>query len=244
MITFNGKELPEWVSVTGLTLQSTNVEVLEHEAKRRVGNFDAGINKGGINIDLDIFIEPVKGLSLFEQQDILKRFIMGDNWKVSKLVIKEQPNKYYNARYVGQGEITDNFTHGVSSMTFYASDPKKYDVTETVKSSSSGQAIVNYTGLEETPIEIEISVTKAVANPVIEHLETGKKMSLIGNFKVGQKVIIDTNSRNVKLDGTSIKSKMAFESNWLSLEYGTNTFKSTSPDGVINDFKLKYRTAD
>lgn len=244
MITFNDKQLPEWVNVVGISFQPLNLSIVEHEVKRRVGNIDSGVEKGGIEINLDLFVEPAEGLSIHDQSDELKRFMRGNKWEVSPLIINEQPHKFYKARVGNVSEITDNFTHGEMTMGFYCANPKKYDVEESTVSSSGGEAVIEYSGLEKAPAKIIVSITTNLTNLELIHEESGRQMTILGQFSSGQTVVIDTDNRTVQINGENAKDKLAFESNWLYLDEGTNTFTCTSPDGITNDFEIKYRTAD
>lgn len=244
MITFNNVALPDWVSVTGVNYQTLNLSVLEHETKRRLGNIDAGVDRGGLTINCDLLIEPRAGLTLMEQADQLKRFMKGEDWNVSPLVLTEQPDKFYNARVSNASEVTDNFTHGTQTITFYCADARKYDTQESVMNSTNGEAVVSYTGIEKATATISVNVTTAVTNLEITHQETGRKMVILGDLTPGQTVTIDTQNRNIKIDGNGAKDKMAFESKWLFLQEGTNTLTCSSPDLVTNDFDITYRTTD
>lgn len=243
-IKFNEKTLPEWVSVTGISFQTVNVSIMEHETSKRIGNIDAGINRGGIDINVSIFISPVEGMTILDQSDELKRFIMGDNWKVSELVLLEQPNKFYNARVSNSVDITDAFTHGESEIVFHASDPKKYDVNETVAIGSGSELNIDYNGMEKTPVIVELTIPSNTSKVSVEHAESKKKITVLGDFKTGQELTINTEDRNILLNNETIKNKMSFESNWIYLESGMNTISLSDNNGVIQDFTVTYRTAD
>lgn len=243
-IKFNGKTLPDWARVTGITFQTVNVSIMEHETTKRVGNIDAGINRGGIDINVSIFISPVKGMTILNQSDEIKRFVMGDGWKVSELILLEQPNKFYNARVSNAVDITDAFTHGESEIVFHASDPKKYDVNETVAIGSGSELNIDYSGMEKTPVIVELTIPSNTSKVSVNHVESKKKITILGDFKTGQKLTINTKDRNILLNNETIKNKMSFESNWIYLESGMNTISLSDNNGVVKDFTVTYRIAD
>lgn len=243
-IKFNGRTLPEWVSVTGISFQTVNVSIMEHEASKRIGNIDAGINRDGIDINVSIFISPAKDMTILEQSDELKRFLMGDSWKVSELILLEQPNKFYNARVSNAVEITDAFTHGESNIVFHASDPKKYDVEETVVDSTNGEISIDYDGLEKTPILIGFTADSSISNPKFTHKESGKEIKILTTMSSGQKLEIDSRLNKVLIDGSNAKQHMAFESNWLELIHGKNTITCVDANSTELEFKITYRKAD
>ena len=244
MITFNGVALPDWVSVTGVSFETSNLSILEHEAGRRVGTVDAGVKRGGITITLDLFIEPSRNMTLLDQSDVLKRFIRGDNWKVSELILLEQPDKFYNARVSDSGELTDYFTHGENSISFYCADPKKYSTNESMAMGMEGQADIDYNGLEDTPTVIEMIIPSDTSEISVKHVESNRKISLTGEFKTGQELTIDSKNRNILLNGNSVKNLMKFESNWINLTGETNTLIVSDANDAIKDFTVTYRTAD
>lgn len=243
-IKFNRRTLPEWVSVTGISFQTVNVSIMEHKASKRIGNIDAGINRDGIDINVSIFISPAKDMTILEQSDELKRFLMGDSWKVSELILLEQPNKFYNARVSNTVEITDAFTHGESDIVFHASDPKKYDVEETVVDSTNGEISIDYDGLEKTPILIEFTADSSISSPRFIHKESGKEIRVLTTMSSGQKLEIDNRLNKVLIDGSNAKQHMAFESNWLDLIHGKNTITCVDANSTELEFKITYRKAD
>lgn len=243
-IKFNEKSLPEWVSVTGIGFQTLNVSILEHEVSKRVGNIDAGINRGGVEIAISIFINPVKNMTILDQSDELKRFLMGDSWSVSELILLEQPNKFYNARVSNAVDITDAFTHGESEIIFHASDPKKYDVEKTVVNSSNGQISIDYDGMEKTPILIEFKANGSIPNPRFTHEELGKEIRMLTTMSSGQTLEIDNRTNKILINNSNAKQHMAFESNWLELIQGANTITCVDANNTKRDFKITYRKAD
>lgn len=243
-IKFNGKELPDWISVTDINFQTVNLSALEHETSKRIGNIDAGIKRDGIDINVSIFISPVEGMTILDQSDEIKRFVMGDGWKVSELILLEQPNKFYNARVSNAVEITDAFTHGEGEIIFHASDPKKYDMDETEVTIRDRSFSHEYNGLEATPIVIKFTADEEVVHPKFIHEELGKEIRILTTMSSGQVLLVDNRTNKIQINGANAKQHMAFESNWLEMIHGTNTMRAEDVDGKALDFKYTFRRAD
>ncbi|MEB6213504.1 phage tail family protein [Enterococcus casseliflavus] len=246
MITFTGKEIPSFLKVTGITFPVLGeVSVQESEIPRRIGNVDNGVKFGAKQIKISVLFVPIPNKTIHDQADLLKEWLMGDNWKVGKLVFSEQSNKYIVGRFANNIEIEDLFIAGQGELEFRASDPIKYDSQSTSKSSSSGNLVIEYTGLEKAPTVFTVQMTQGVENFTIEHVQTGKKLSLLGNFLTGQTIVIDSNKKIAKLNGQTQMKLVDLENDWLYLQKGTNTFKFKSNDNnKINDFQLTYTKAD
>lgn len=246
VVKFNGVEIPAFIKVTGITFPVLGaVTTRETEIPRRLGNVDNGVKFGGKPINLSITLLKDNKKTIQEQSDELKLWLKGDNWKVSQLILGDQPNKYHLARVSNSVEINDLFINGEGEIEFYCADPVKYDVTEQTKASTAGVATITYTGIEEAPTNITVQVTKDCTNIKLTHKQTGKAIDLIGTFKIGQSINIDSSKKVVKVDGVTAMRLVSFSNEWLYLTQGTNTITFTSStSGVVNQFQTKYRKQD
>ena len=246
IVKFNGVEIPSFIKITGITFPVLpDVDVRETRVPRRLGNVDNGVKFGGKTINLSVVLLSDKNKSIQTQSDELKAWLKGDNWNVSKLVLGDQPNKYYLARVSNEVEINDLFVNGEGNIDFYSADPVKYDATESTANSTNAIANITYTGLENAPTNITIQVTSDCTNIQLTHQQTGKVLRLVGTFKIGQTINIDNSKKVVKLNGTTAMTLVAFDSDWLYLVSGANRITFTSStSGVKNEFQIKYRKQD
>ena len=174
-IKFNKKALPSFIKVTGITFPVLpEVNFAETEVPRRYGNIDNGVTFGGKPIKIEISIIRDKVKNIHAQADELKAWLKGDSWKPSQLTFNEQPNQYVLARVTNNVEIEDLFIHGTSSIDFYASNPTKYDITPGTATSATGAVNVSYTGTEDTPAVITVTVKEACSNLNIKHTQSSK----------------------------------------------------------------------
>lgn len=246
VVTFNGQALPSWVKVTGITFPALpEIDTRESIVPRRYGNIDSGVKFGGKPFKLSVMILQDETASLHHRADELKQWLRGDNWGPSKLVFLEQPNKYYMARASGSVDIEDLFYIGSGDIELYASDPTKYDVDLTQVAGTTAGVSVRYLGQEKAPVIITINVVADCKDLEMTHKETGNKIYLRGNFNSGQTVVLDSSKKLVKVNDTNAMQLLDFNSRWLYVENGSNTFTGrTLTSDVVNSIAVQYRRAD
>lgn len=246
VVSFNGVEIPAFAKVTGISFSAlADVDVRETEVPRRYGNVDNGVKFGGKQITLSLSLVIPKGSNIHDMADNLKVWLRGDNWKPSRLTFAEQPNKYILARVSNAVDIDDLFLYGEAEIVFYAANPVKYDVKETVATSATGSLDVNYTGLEKAPSIITLTVSADCTNLKIRHTPSFREIKLKGNFKIGQTVSLNSDSKIVKVNDSVTMDLLEFTSQWINLESGSNNFKlTTTPANAVSSLKVSYRKAD
>lgn len=245
-VKFNKKDIPDFIRVTGVSFPVLpDIEHQETAVPRRYGNIDNGINFGGKPIKLTIVLVKDKVKNIHDQADELKLWLRGDNWKPSQLTFDEQPKQYILARVTNSVEIDDLFIHGTGSIEFYASDPTKYDIAAYNVSSENGAVNIPYSGVEDSPAIISITVKEACNNLNIKHTQSGRNIRLLGAFKAGAKVLVDCDKKVVKVDGTVTMKLLAFESRWIYLSEGANTITVASENNPAkNTISVDYKKAN
>lgn len=245
-VKFNKKDLPDFIRVTGISFPVLpEIDFKETAIPRRYGNLDNGVNFGGKPITLTIMLVKDKVKNIHNQSDELKLWLKGDSWKPSQLTFDEQPKQYILARAINNVEIDDLFIHGTGSIEFYASDPTKYDIAAYNVSSDNGAVNIPYTGTEEAATVTTITVKEACSNLNIKHTQSGRNIRLIGAFKAGSKVLVDSDKKVVKVDGTVTMKLLAFESRWIYLTEGANTITVTSENNPAkNTISVDYKKAN
>lgn len=246
-IKFNGESLPTWVTVTGISFQTLpDIDVMKYKTPRSVGEIDGGVKRGSSTINLKVMIEKDKVKNIHQQKDELKMWAMGDNWKPSRLVFDEEPDKYYVGRVSNSMTIDDLFTHGKTNIEFYCADPLKYSVKETVKLGKSGWVEVENKGIEKVPTVIDIEITNSnIGNFNILNNVTNKKINIRGNFKIGQIITIDSGKKKILLNGEPAMKLMTFDSDWLYLTQGIQRFFfATEPRGGVSSIQVTHRQVD
>lgn len=255
---FNGVAIPSFLKVTGISFPVLpDISVKESAMPRRYGNYDGGVNFGGKTIVLDVLILKDPALTLMAQSDVLAKWLKGDNWKPSKLILAEQPDKFFNARASNSVEISDLFFSGEGSIEFYAADPAKYNAAETVKAFTNVTGLnltIAYNGSVKTLPKITVSLADTGALKVatvndyirIENLTTGKKMTLYGVLNRSD-LVLNSSNRNLSLASVpKVLAGLSLDSQWLDLQTGNNNLKvTTSVVGYSPYIKeVRYREAN
>lgn len=246
VVTFNGIALPQWVKVTGINFPVLpTIDVRESIIPRRYGNVDNGVKFGGKTIKLAVMILLGEKDNLQDRADELKAWLRGDNWKPSKLIFDEQPDRYMLARVSNEVDIEDLFFVGTGEIEFYSANPLKYSLQETTETGNSNGVSLPYVGLEKAPTVISVEITQACTDLSISHKETGNQIYLRGNFNSGQTVVVDSNRKLVQVDGITANTLLDFTSRWIYVEHGANTITSSSlTEGVVNRITVSYRRTD
>lgn len=253
VVSFNGKEIPDFIRVTGISFPVFGeLNLRETAIPRRYGNVDNKVKVGGAPYSLDVVLIHDSEKSIHEQAEELKRWLIGDNWKPSKLIFSDQPNKYVLARASGNVEIKDLFIHGEGTLDFYAANPTKYDTEQTVhtESVSLGEdVVIPYVGLQEAPSVVSVTLGINATNLVLTHEESGNFIKVLGTLVNGDVLTIDNNKKLIKLNGVNAMKNLTFGSNWFYLKEGTNTLNLTAdawenPDNLKTELKVTYRRGD
>lgn len=248
-VKFNGVTKPGFIRVVGLSF-STISDIASNESfiPGRVGNYDSGIERGGAVYNLSIQLVG-NDESIFQMKRELKSWLKGNNWKPSKLELKENPGKYVLARIGSDSEINDLFTHGETDIQFYCADPKEYDTELTEDSFTDSDFEVDYSGIEETATVFEITLNSSLPNLSLRHVESGNTITLTSPFNSGQKIILDSDNKLVEVNESKAMNILNYNSNWLYLESGINEFELYSTQSgnkvpVNAGIKITYRKAD
>lgn len=246
VVSFNGVEIPQFVKVTGISFPAlADISVRETEIPRGYGNLDNGVKFGGKAFKLSTVLVIPEGSDIHGMADDLKGWLRGNDWKPSALTFGEQSDKYVLARVSNAVDIEDLFLYGETDIEFYAANPTKYAVAQTVVNSVSGSATVPYTGLETAPTDISITIAADCTNLTLTHTPSYLTLILLGNFKLGQVVSINSVSKVVKVGSAVSMGLLDFRSRWIKLSSGSNVIKlTTATAGVVNNFKVTYRKAD
>lgn len=243
VVKFNGKELPDWVRVTGVTLPVLpEISPKEHESIRRYGNVDAGVEIGGKPFSLSVLFILGDGDNLHDKAQELKAWLRGESWQTpSKLVFDESPDYYYMARVTNAVEVSDNFFYGEGTIEFKSVDGIRYreEHSETLISGQSN--IVTYNGLETAPTVIEITLNEDARNLVVENSSTGKVLRLNREFKSGQSLTINSNTKEIRWNNDLAMYLLTIQSRWIYLTEGENVIKVYSDSGASVDMNIRLR---
>jgi len=108
-----------------------------------------------------------------------------------------------------------------------------------VSTTSDGVQVTNL-GNRNAPLLF--TITGPVSNAQIIHTETGRLMQITGDVPSGHTLVIDTQYRTVRLDGTANRRTMLTIPGWFDLIPGPNEvrFRATAGSGTLT---IQYRSA-
>ncbi|HBI7084843.1 TPA: phage tail family protein [Clostridium perfringens] len=222
MVTFNGVDMPDCLKVKAVnTSILPEVKTSYKDVAGGFGVIDTGTTIGGKTISLDVVIVPPAGKSLLEMQREVAFWLMGNDFKLSPLVISEECDLEYMAKVNGAVNIKDLFFVGEGTIDFYV--PKGIAVgrfTRYGANESGNKIIVDYLGTAPSYPIFEFTPTKDYKNTTlrIAHIETGDTTLITGNFNAGEKIIIDSTKRLVKKGGVLSLDMIDLKSKWLKLK--------------------------
>lgn len=240
-VSFNEVDLPSFVRVTGRTSSVLpSVNVISQSVIRMHGEYFNRIEMDARVEKLDIVIIQDSEFDLYQKQEQLAIWLMGNAFKESKLKFMDQPEYYLMGTVDGNTDISDLFVAGEGSITFKCAKPIKYYNKETVLS-GTGSITENYTGTAEQRGVFEIKVSTDCSKVVLGNSRESNKVTLNANFKAGDILVVDCNKKLIKLNGKVDMSILNFKSNWTSIFYGKNTLTVTDDKGVGLVFTVTYR---
>lgn len=243
MIKFNNKKLPDFIKITGFSFSVLPaITHKESTVPHLIGNYDGGIKRGSATYSFDFVLKYASDKSVFEMAKEFKEWAKGENYLPSPLIFLDNTEYYTLARVDTSIELKDMFTHGEGSFSMVASNPIKYSVEDFVAESTTGTLIVDYKGAEEASTVFTIKVLSNCQNLSIKQTNTLRISSLLGNFKSGQTITIDSGKKVVTVDNVVSMLSVDLEHDWLYLEEGLNEFtvKSNTTGSNLN-LSIKYK---
>ena len=222
MVTFNGADMPDCLKVKAVnTSVLPEVKTSYKDIAGGFGVMDTGTAIGGKTISLDIVIVPPAGKSLLEMQREVAFWLMGNDFKLSPLVISDECDLEYMAKVNGAVNIKDLFFAGEGTIDFYV--PKGIAVgrfTRYGANESGNKIVVDYLGTAPSYPIFEFTPAKDYKHTTlrIAHVDTGDTMLVTGDFKAGEKVTIDSTKRLVKKGDVLSLDMIDLKSKWLKLK--------------------------
>ncbi|MGG4390490.1 distal tail protein Dit [Priestia megaterium] len=165
-IYLNDIKMPDFVKVVGIqhsVLPSISQNTMS--VAGRAGEYDYGNVIGTREITVDIQIVAPEENVLPQLLEQLGAWLYYED--AQKLVLGDNPNKYYMAKFTGDSNIKESFVVGEGSLTFLCTDPYIYGLSRTnvIPSTYAGEVLeVNNTGNAETFPSMKFEITKDITN--------------------------------------------------------------------------------
>src|SRR5699024_9246456 len=101
--------------------------------------------------------------------------------------------------------------------------------------------IVTYNGLETAPTVIEITLNEDARNLVVENSSTGKVLRLNREFKSGQSLTINSNTKEIRWNKDLAMYLHTIQSRWKYVTESENEIKVNSDSGASIDMNIRLR---
>lgn len=243
MINFNGIDVPDFVKVCNINIQTlptveTNLKSIVGSSGRLCGQTDLG--EKIISCDIKVIIP--EGSSLQKCGRELAVWLRGNNFKLSPLIINDDPEVKYMAKVSNNAELSDALYLGEGSITFVVPSGDSESV-EKKQFSGTGRISVNNTGSKEVYPTIKLTVGTAIDSGtiLIQNTTTGDSISLFGTFKSGDVILLDCDKHLVKKNNKIDFSILNLQSEFFHLEIGQNILNCTNEaTGFVVTFNDKY----
>lgn len=222
-VTFNGISIPSFVGVR--TVDFTVLPDISHSFKQIIGGMglrEAGTSIGGKTLKMKIIIIPDPNKSLTSMARELAYWLMGNNFKVSPLVISDENTMTYQAKINSAVDVSDLIYLGEGELEFIVPSgiAKSSTTVPVTVNTPSSKFTITYNGTAPTYPVINWTPSANLTNATINFtcVETGDTVSLTGNFTSGQTILIDCENKVVKRAGTVEMTLINYSSNWIRLK--------------------------
>lgn len=236
---YNGVQSPSFLKVTGV--DQYLLPEIEHYVTSVVGSYgdvDGGVRFGKKVFKVNYIIQYDGKHNDTYYIDAMAVWLRGNDHKVSKLQLDDS-GEYYMARVSDATDFQDAILYGSGSITFTASNPRRYASKETtVTLAKTGATTVNYNGYVPTLPVFTIVCPNGTSSIRIENTATGDFILVSGTLK--GTVTIDNNRKFVALDGKKRMDLLDISSDWLTLLMGSQKLTVAITGTAITSITMKY----
>ena len=218
-IYFNGVQLPSFVIVKSIEnplLSEVSNTVVDSE----VGYKHKKINFGSKVVKIEISLERLGILSDFQQQQELLKWIKGDNWKESRLILPDNIDVHYMAICNNAINFKNEDIESLGTIEFLICNPYRIANKPRIININN---MKNYSSLGNVDIKPRIifNVTSNCSEIKLS-LKNKKYDNFIRfkhNFLVGDELVIDMETKKVTLNGDLMMSILTLDSKFHEIDY-------------------------
>lgn len=235
---YGGIAPPSFFRITGV--DQYILPSIEHYNSKITGAY-GGID-GGIAFDNKVF--KVHYTIIYDDIhddtyyiDTLALWLLGDDVKKFQL---DNSGEYYKARVTDATDFKDSILYGSGTITFTASNPRRYAPTETtVNLATSGSTSISYDGyVPVCPVFTVVCPTGTTSVKITN--TTTEEVVIISDTDLGGTLVIDCNKKFISLDGTKKMMLLTMGSDWITLKRGSNIINVVVGGTAITSINLKY----
>lgn len=237
-ITFNGVDNPSVMKI-----QSVDFSILPQVTSdiRKFaginGAVDAGITFQEKLITVSYTLVPTALNSLlYEARNTVYSFIRGNNFKLSELVISDEPDKFYSARINSSSEIKDQLFYGEGTLEFIVPSGYSYTktgATYTGNNTAKTLTVINAGTVDYYPLLSYTFTSNLTGTLRFTNNTTGDSLSVTGTFVIGDILLIDFQNMTVKKNGTITMSILDYTSKFFSLPNNSTTVIAYTLEGTL-----------
>ena len=240
MLNFNGKELPDFIKVQAVNVQTlpavnNTLKQIVGSSGRLVGRSDLGEKK----ITCDVMVIIPAGYTLQKCARELAVWLRGNDFNLSPLIIKDDPNIRYMAKVNSAVDLSDLLFAGRGTIEFVVPSGDSEAINETSVSGTTS-VTVNNTGTKSVyPVITATIGTKVTSGTInIRNNTSGDCVTLTGSFNAGDVFTIDCVKNLVKVGNKVDISMLTLESKFFNLKEGNNVIQC---DNNSTKLVVKYR---
>lgn len=245
-INFNGMDIPDFVRVKAVN--TTALPEISNNYKNVAGGFgviSTGTAVGGKTIEIEFVIVLPKGLNLLQAERELAYWLMGNDFKLSPLVISDECELEYQAQVNGNVNVSDLLVAGEGTIEFFV--PRGVATHRFTKhgavDNTNKEVVVDYYGTADSFPVFEFTPSREYVKESfrLTHKEKGESLILTGNFKAGEKITIDCNKKLVKIGNDLQLNMLDLQSRWLKISSRRiNTFTFNFDGEMVMDYKENW----
>lgn len=231
---FNDVILPNWIKVTDIKEDVVgNMEVTEKDTK-----FKTKV------ITIEYHFRRNKLIDEEKRQELLA-WIVGDNFKASKLILPNRSEYFYLAKVTNLGDITGSIRKGKGSIEFTCFDSHSYSCNE-IKLSITNNSLFRtfYTGSVKVYPTIRFKINSQTSKIKLNFGNSKFEgfIELNGHFNSGQVIELDQSHNKVTVDGNKNMHILHLKSKRSMLVNGINEYKLNSGNCTVEIiYREKYR---
>ncbi len=234
-IIFNDKPLPSFVIIKSIDTQILS-DISNTTIKRTIGYRHKKIEFGSKIISINFSLERIGTLPLFEQQQELLKWVKGNNWKQSKLILPDKPNAYYMAICNNKIDLSNDDIESEGTIEFLVCNPYRTGINPIKLNINELQSYHSEIGTENIKPKIIFDITEDCEEIKlsIKNSDYDNYLRFKHNFLIGDKLIIDMETKKITLNG---ETKMQI----LTLDSKFHEFNKDIKDNV---YTLEVGNAD
>lgn len=234
-IIFNGKPLPSFVIIKSIDTQILS-DISNTKVKSNVGYRHKKIEFGSKIISIKFSLERNSTLPPFDQQQELLKWVRGNDWKESELILPDNPDAHYMAICNNKIELANSDLESEGTIEFLVCNPYRIGNAKITLNIKELQALSREIGSENIKPKIIFDITEDC-----EEIKLSIKNSYYDNyirfkhnFLIGDRLTIDMETKKITLNG-EIKMQI------LTLDSKFHEFNKDIKDNV---YTLEVGNAD